>query len=90
MTMGSGSSSMNHLASPDTLEGPIGTAASLHLACADPGFTFGSELFGPLLLAHELLTEPLTYDDGRVHLPKGPGLGVDLDPDAVVRFRRAD
>ncbi|HJE90738.1 MAG TPA: muconate/chloromuconate family cycloisomerase [Dietzia timorensis] len=73
-----------------SLEGPIGTAASLHLACADPGFTFGSELFGPLLLAHELLTEPITYDDGRVHLPEGPGLGVDLDPDAVSRFRRAD
>ena len=73
-----------------SLEGPIGTVASLHLACADPGFTFGSELFGPLLLRHELLTEPITYDAGQVHLPKGPGLGVDLDPYAVRRFTRED
>lgn len=73
-----------------SLEGPIATAASLHLACADPGFTYGSELFGPLLLKHELLAEPIVYDDGRVHLPEGPGLGVELDTDTIAAFARAD
>ncbi|HQD85060.1 MAG TPA: Ldh family oxidoreductase, partial [Quisquiliibacterium sp.] len=33
-----------------SLEGPIGTMASLHLACAEPGFNYGSELFGPWLV----------------------------------------
>lgn len=73
-----------------SLEGPIGTAASLHLACAEPGYTYGSELFAPLLLDHELLTEPIRYSGGEVHLPEGPGLGVDLDPDAVAAVTRAD
>ena len=71
-----------------SIEGPIGTVASLHLACAMPGVTYGSELFGPLLMAEELLTEPLRYTDGHLHLPDGPGLGVELDPAAVARFTR--
>jgi muconate cycloisomerase len=71
------------------IEGPIGTAASLQLACALPGVTYGSELFGPLLMREELLTEPLRYADGSLHLPTGPGLGVELDPAAVARFTRS-
>jgi muconate cycloisomerase len=72
-----------------SIEGPIGTTASLHLACASPAVTAGSELFGPLLMSEGLLTEPLRYSDGQLHLPEGPGLGVDLDPAAVARFTRA-
>ena len=71
------------------IEGPIGTAASLHLACSTPAVTYGSELFGPLLMSEEMLTEPLRYADGALHLPDGPGLGVELDPAAVARFTRA-
>jgi muconate cycloisomerase len=70
------------------IESPIGTAASLHLACAAPAVTWGSELFGPLLMREELLTTPLRYADGELHLPDGPGLGVELDPDAVGAFTR--
>jgi muconate cycloisomerase len=70
------------------IEGPIGTAASLQLACATPAVTYGSELFGPLLMRQELITEPLRYADGSLHLPSGPGLGVELDPAAVARFTR--
>jgi muconate cycloisomerase len=71
------------------IEGPIGTAASLHLACAAPSVTWGSELFGPLLMAEELLTEPLRYVDGALWLPDGPGLGVELDLAAVRAFTRS-
>ena len=71
------------------IEGPIGTAASLHLACALPAVTYGSELFGPLLMREQLLTEPLRYADGALHLPDGPGLGGELDPAAVARFTRS-
>ena len=71
-----------------SIEGPIGTAATLHLTCATPGVTYGSELFGPLLMRESLLTEPLRYADGALHLPDGPGLGVELDPAAVARLRR--
>lgn len=71
-----------------SIEGPIGTAASLHFACAEPGIDFGTELFGPLLFSEELLQQPLHYTDGQVHLPTGAGLGVELNMDAVKRWTR--
>lgn len=71
-----------------SIEGPIGTAASVHFACAEPGIDYGSELFGPQLFAVELLQRPLEYSDGRVHLPQGPGLGVELDMDVVKHLTR--
>ena len=71
------------------IEGPVGTAATLQLACAMPGVSYGSELFGPLLMAEELLVRPLRYADGALHLPDGPGLGVELDPAAVRRLTRS-
>lgn len=72
-----------------SIESPVGTAASLHLACATPGVTWGSELFGPLLMSAELLTTPLRYADGELHLPDGPGLGIELDPAAVRALTRS-
>ncbi|GAB3167008.1 muconate/chloromuconate family cycloisomerase [Amycolatopsis stemonae] len=72
-----------------SIESPVGTAASLQLACTAPAVTWGSELFGPLLMSDELLTTPLRYEDGELHLPDGPGLGVELDEGAVRRLRRS-
>lgn len=72
-----------------SIEGPIGTAASLQFASAEPAIDYGSELFGPLLFAEDLLEQPLEYRDGCLHLPPGPGLGVELDMDAVERFSRS-
>lgn len=71
-----------------SIESPIGSAASLQLACTAPAVTWGSELFGPLLMSEELLTTPLRYADGELHLPDGPGLGVELDMAAVRRLER--
>ncbi|MEV4263435.1 muconate/chloromuconate family cycloisomerase [Kribbella sp. NPDC049584] len=71
-----------------SIETGIGTAASLQLACAAPGVTWGSELFGPLLFIEEILRTPLSYVDGALQLPDGPGLGVELNPDAVTALRR--
>ncbi|MDI2030224.1 muconate/chloromuconate family cycloisomerase [Saccharopolyspora sp. TS4A08] len=72
-----------------SIESPIGTAASLQTACTNPATAWGSELFGPLLLAEEMLVEPLVYDTDGLHLPTGPGLGVELDPAKVRAFRRS-
>lgn len=71
-----------------SLEGPFGTAASLHFACATPAVTYGSELFGPMLLRESYTTEDLVYENGVVHLPEGPGLGLDPDWDKVKAFAR--
>lgn len=71
-----------------TMESSIGTAAGAHAFCASAGVTAGSELFGPLLLADDLVTEPVRYQDGRVLPPPGPGLGVELDREKVARYAR--
>jgi muconate cycloisomerase len=70
------------------IESSLGTVAGAHLMCTLPAVTYGSELFGPLLMTDGLLAEPLDYRDGALHLPDGPGLGVDLDEDRVARYAR--
>lgn len=70
------------------LEGSIGTIASAHVFSTFPALRFGTELFGPLLLTEELLTEPLVYRDFGLDVPTGPGLGVAIDEDRLAFHRR--
>ena len=70
------------------IESSLGTLAGAHLLATLPAVTYGSELFGPLLMTDGLLAEPLDYRDGALHLPDGPGLGIDLDEDRVARYTR--
>jgi muconate cycloisomerase len=70
------------------LEAGIGTIASAHLFATFPHLAWGTELFGPLLLTEEILTEPLGYGDFALKVPDRPGLGVELDPDRIDFFRR--
>jgi muconate cycloisomerase len=70
------------------IESPIATAAGAHLYCSLPAVTYGSELFGPLLMTDELLAEPLDYRGGELAVPAGPGLGITLDEDKVRHFTR--
>jgi muconate cycloisomerase len=70
------------------LEGGVGTIASAQLFATFPRLHFGTELFGPLLLTEELLTEPLMYRDFELIVPDRPGLGIRLDEDRVDFFRR--
>ncbi len=69
------------------LEGPIGTIASAHTFATFENLAFGTELFGPLLLTEEILTEPLQYRDFELHLPTGPGLGVVVDENKIDALR---
>jgi O-succinylbenzoate synthase len=67
------------------LETGIGRAALLALAAlpgfAEPGDCSASErYFGP----DGDLTEPFVLDDGRLRVPDGPGLGVDVRPDRLT------
>ena len=70
------------------LEAGVGTIASAHLFATFPQLAWGTELFGPLLLTEEILTEPLGYGDFALKVPDRPGLGVELDPDRIDFFRR--
>ena len=70
------------------LEGAVGTAASAHVFATFSDLSFGTELFGPLLLTEEILTEPLIYRDFQLQVPTGPGLGIQIDQDKLANLRR--
>ena len=70
------------------LEGAVASIASAHLFATFPKLEWGTELFGPLLLTEEILTEPLDYSDFSLKVPTGPGLGIALDEGRIAKFRR--
>ncbi|MBO9610398.1 MAG: mandelate racemase/muconate lactonizing enzyme family protein [Paenibacillaceae bacterium] len=63
------------------------TAASLHLSIASP--------LAPIMelkplrnpMQHDIARNPIEHRDGWVHKPEEPGLGVDIDEEAVRRLR---
>jgi muconate cycloisomerase len=67
-------------------ESSIASAATIHLACAVPAIDWGVSLTH-FYLAEDIVREPLPLRDGLVALPVTPGLGVEIDEDAVYRFR---
>ncbi|MQY43989.1 muconate cycloisomerase [Epibacterium sp. SM1969] len=70
------------------LECGVGSAAGLQLFATRKQMQWGCELFGPLLFKDEILATPLVYRDFDVHLPAGPGIGVELDADKTKYYRR--
>ncbi|WP_428929412.1 muconate/chloromuconate family cycloisomerase [Marinibacterium sp. SX1] len=70
------------------LETGLGTATALQLFATVETLDWGSEFFGPLLLTDEILATPIVYSDFCVEIPRGPGIGVALDPDKIAFYRR--
>jgi muconate cycloisomerase len=70
------------------LEGGVGTLASAHAFVTLNKLAWDTELFGPLLLTEDILSEPLVYRDFELHVPKTPGLGLNLDEERLAFFRR--
>jgi len=71
-----------------TIETSLGTAASAHLFSATASLQWGTELFGPLLLAGDITIEPATYKDGDLLVTNEPGFGVTIDEDKVAKYER--
>ncbi len=66
------------------MESEISTHAALQAMAAIPNLTLGNQLMSQLL-AESLVSTPLEFAGGRVAVPSGPGLGFELDEDAVAR-----
>lgn len=91
-----GSQRVHHLAEGLGLEVVLGNQidGQLGTACA---VAFGSafeltsrragELSNFLDMADDLLATPLRIHDGQLHVPAGPGLGIDIDTDKLGRYR---
>jgi galactonate dehydratase len=68
---------------PHNPNGPIATAACLHLAACTPNFLIQETLVEDVPWRGEVATEPLVLEEGGfARLPEGPGLGVELDEEA--------
>lgn len=65
----------------------VGMAATLHLFAALRGGLWVEWDINPNPLRDALTTGRWEMRDGHVRLPDGPGLGIDLDPAAVDKFR---
>jgi glucarate dehydratase len=67
----------------------ITMAAMTHLAAAVPNLIYASDSHYPWL-AEDLIKGPMfRFADGYLEVPKGPGLGVELDEDKLERFAAA-
>ncbi len=68
----------------------ISLAAMTHLAAATPRLTYACDTHWPWKRPDEDVVDPtpLTFREGRLAVPTAPGLGVELDRDALARLHR--
>ena len=66
-------------------ESSIASAAILHAAAALPRLEWGVSLSSQYL-ARDLIRKPITTTHGFAEVPRGPGLGIEVDGEAVREF----
>ncbi|HVE94165.1 MAG TPA: o-succinylbenzoate synthase [Acidimicrobiales bacterium] len=67
------------------LETGLGRAANIALA-ALPNFTLTGDVSASARFYERDITAPIVIEDGHVNVPTGPGLGVEVDHDALTEF----
>jgi len=68
---------------PHNPNGPVATAASLQLAACLPGFTI-LEYAENQPWRDQIMVKPLEIVGGYVALPEAPGLGIELNEEAMA------
>lgn len=63
--------------------------SSVHAAAA-AGCVLPSDIIGHLLREDDLLVKPIGFAEGALIVPDTPGLGIELDRDALARYRVED
>ncbi len=74
----------NMAIAPHNAAGPIGVAASVHVMATVPNMLICE---GGHRRGDGLFQTPLVFKDGFIELPTAPGLGVDMDDDAIEALR---
>jgi L-alanine-DL-glutamate epimerase-like enolase superfamily enzyme len=72
---------------PHCFSSAVLLVASLHLGASLPNCSLVEIDRNPNALRSDLLREPVVVRDGYVEVPSGPGLGIELDPATVERYR---
>ena len=62
------------------------TAAMLHVAAACPAYSLANDTtyYG---LEDDIITEPFQIQSGSIAVPTKPGLGIEVDPDKLRKYR---
>lgn len=81
--------------SPHVWGSAVGLAAACHFVACLSGYPHAGNCPAPTLVEYdvgenplrdELLKTPIALDDGKLRVPEGPGLGIELDEAALERF----
>ncbi|MEU4447190.1 glucarate dehydratase family protein [Actinosynnema sp. NPDC050801] len=64
----------------------ISLAAMTHLAASTPNLNYACDTHYPWNVPDDVITTPFTFVDGALPVPTTPGLGVELDRDALARL----
>jgi muconate cycloisomerase len=68
-------------------EGGLAIAAGLHMVAATPNIALGAEFYtSTWVMGVEILKTPIVIEKGATMVPTGPGLGVEIDEEAVRRI----
>jgi glucarate dehydratase len=65
----------------------IGHTASLHLWAATPQLSHAYDSHYPFQ-EDDIISEPLLWSDGACSLPKAPGIGVEIDPEKLRKYKQ--
>ncbi|QMV02623.1 mandelate racemase [Devosia sp. D6-9] len=67
-------------------EAGIQLASMLHLGAALPNMSFAADAHYHHLLDDIIVGGKMQYVDGQIEVPKGPGLGIEVDRDKLERY----
>lgn len=69
-----------------TQELSIGTSAQAHLGASVPNLDYPGDASGAQLYVDDVVRHRITYEDGHLIVPEGPGLGMELDEVQLTRL----
>jgi galactonate dehydratase len=71
---------------PHNPSGPIANAATLQLAACVPNFYLLETMSNDVPWRSEISTEEVRFEDGKMHIPDLPGLGIDINEEAIKKY----
>lgn len=72
---------------PHVWGGPVISAAALQIDAAIPNFLIQESIYKGGGFFDELLAEPLVWEKGYYTVPKSPGIGADLNMEALAKYK---
>ncbi|MNR10720.1 D-galactonate dehydratase [compost metagenome] len=71
---------------PHNPSGPVANAATLHIAASTPNFYFLETMSSDVSYRNKISTEKVEFENGMMHINDAPGLGIDIDEEAIMEY----